>query len=35
MTNQHGDFIWYELLTKDADAAGDFYGKVIGWTSSA
>jgi uncharacterized protein len=34
MTNQHGDFIWYELLTKDADAAGDFYGKVIGWTST-
>lgn len=35
MTNQHGDFIWYELLTTDADAAGDFYGKVIGWTSTA
>jgi uncharacterized protein len=33
MANQHGDFFWYELLTKDADAAGDFYGKVIGWTS--
>jgi uncharacterized protein len=35
MTNQHGDFIWYELLTKDANAAGDFYGKVVGWTSYA
>jgi uncharacterized protein len=35
MTNQHGDFIWYELLTSDADAAGDFYGKVVGWTSSS
>lgn len=35
MTNQHGDFIWYELLTSDADAAGDFYGKVVGWTSTA
>jgi uncharacterized protein len=33
MTNKHGDFIWYELLTTDADAAGDFYGKVVGWTS--
>jgi predicted enzyme related to lactoylglutathione lyase len=33
MANRHGDFIWYELLTSDADAAGDFYGKVIGWTS--
>jgi uncharacterized protein len=35
MTNIHGDFIWYELLTSDADAAGDFYGKVLGWTSVA
>ena len=35
MTNQHGDFIWYELLTSDADAAGDFYGKVVGWTSAS
>jgi uncharacterized protein len=34
MTNQHGDFIWYELLTSNADAAGDFYGKVVGWTST-
>lgn len=34
MTNKHGDFIWYELLTGDADAAGDFYGKVVGWTSA-
>ncbi len=35
MTNLHGDFIWYELLTDDADAAGDFYGKVVGWTSAS
>jgi uncharacterized protein len=34
MTNQHGDFVWYELMTSDADAAGDFYGKVIGWIST-
>lgn len=34
MANKHGDFIWYELLTSDADAAGDFYGKVVGWTST-
>ncbi len=32
MPNNHGDFIWYELLTSDADAAGDFYGKVVGWS---
>ena len=24
-------FIWYELLTNDADAAATFYGAVIGW----
>jgi uncharacterized protein len=35
MTNQHGDFIWYELTTSDADAAGEFYGKVVGWTSTS
>ncbi|MGB5485392.1 VOC family protein, partial [Parasphingorhabdus sp.] len=31
MTNKHGDFIWYELLTSDADAAQDFYGPLVGW----
>jgi uncharacterized protein len=35
MADHHGDFIWYELLTGDADAAGEFYGKVVGWTSSS
>lgn len=34
MPNQHGDFIWYELMTSDADAAQDFYGKIVGWTFS-
>ena len=33
MANQHGDFIWYELLTTDPDAAARFYGAVIGWQS--
>lgn len=32
MSNYHGDFIWYELMTTDADAARDFYQKVVGWT---
>ena len=32
MTNPHGSFIWYELLTDDPDAAATFYGDVIGWT---
>ncbi|WP_265587239.1 VOC family protein [Sphingomicrobium arenosum] len=31
MQNQHGDFIWYELMTSDADAAQRFYQKVVGW----
>jgi predicted enzyme related to lactoylglutathione lyase len=24
-------FIWYELMTTDADAAAEFYGSVVGW----
>lgn len=32
MANPKGDFIWYELMTTDPDAAADFYGAVIGWT---
>ncbi|PZW48626.1 hypothetical protein C8P66_10440 [Humitalea rosea] len=35
MTNRHGDFIWYELLTSDQDAAATFYGAVVGWQSRA
>lgn len=31
MTNHQGDFIWYELMTSDADAAAEFYGAVVGW----
>ncbi len=30
MGNPKGDFIWYELLTRDADAAQRFYGAVFG-----
>ena len=30
----HGDFIWYELLTSDADAAQAFYEGLVGWTFS-
>ena len=26
-----GRFIWYELMTTDATAAGKFYGAVVGW----
>ena len=31
MANTHGDFIWYELMTSDVEAATAFYGAVIGW----
>jgi uncharacterized protein len=31
MTSHHGDFIWYELMTPDADAAMAFYGPLLGW----
>lgn len=30
--NKQGDFIWYELLTTDADAAEKFYRELVGWT---
>ena len=32
MRNQHGDFIWYELMTRDPAAAKHFYDPVAGWT---
>ena len=35
MANTHGDFIWYELMTTDADAAREFYQAVVGWTIEA
>jgi uncharacterized protein len=31
-TNKPGDYIWYELLTTDAEAAQIFYAGVLGWT---
>jgi hypothetical protein len=32
MGNRRGDFIWYELMTTDSDAAQEFYSGLIGWT---
>ena len=32
MSDDHGRFIWYELITTDPKAAQDFYGAVVGWT---
>ncbi|MEZ5727167.1 MAG: VOC family protein [Burkholderiaceae bacterium] len=31
MSNPTGGFIWYELMTSDANAAARFYGAVVGW----
>jgi uncharacterized protein len=31
MANAHGDFIWYELITSDPEAARRFYEDVVGW----
>ena len=33
MSNQHGEWVWFELQTRDPDAAQAFYGEVIGWTA--
>lgn len=32
MSNPHGAFVWYELMTPDADGASAFYGALLGWT---
>ncbi len=31
MPNKQGDWIWYELMTPDADASARFYGQVLDW----
>ncbi|MGJ4939250.1 VOC family protein [Bradyrhizobium sp. HKCCYLS1011] len=31
MTNNHGHFVWYELLTTDMASAERFYREVLGW----
>jgi len=28
----HGTFVWNELLTRDVEAAKQFYGGLVGWT---
>ncbi|HEX6660817.1 MAG TPA: VOC family protein [Sphingomicrobium sp.] len=33
-TNPTGDFIWYELMTSDAEGAKAFYEAVVGWNFS-
>ena len=31
--NIRGRFVWHELMTTDTEAAADFYGKVVGWST--
>jgi predicted enzyme related to lactoylglutathione lyase len=31
MTDMHGSFVWYDLMTTDIEAAKAFYGSVAGW----
>ena len=31
MVDQHGNFLWYELMTSDVSAAQAFYGPLLGW----
>lgn len=33
MVNVHGQFVWYELMTTDVEAAKAFYEKVMGWST--
>ena len=33
MSDKHGAFVWYELMTTDTKAAEAFYDDVVGWTS--
>ncbi len=30
-----GKFVWFELMTKDAEKAKGFYGELFGWTTEA
>ena len=32
MADKQGDFVWYELMTTDADAAQAFYEPLVGWS---
>ena len=32
MSDFHGRFIWYELMTPDTAGAKSFYGNVVGWS---
>ena len=33
MADNHGKFVWYELMTSNVKTAADFYSGVVGWTA--
>ncbi|MEP7063309.1 MAG: VOC family protein [Betaproteobacteria bacterium] len=33
MSDNHGKFVWYDVMTTDVKAATAFYCKVVGWTA--
>jgi predicted enzyme related to lactoylglutathione lyase len=33
MTETHGKFVWYELMTPDTKGAEKFYGSILPWTA--
>jgi len=33
MTQTHGKFVWYELMTPDTKGAAKFYGSILPWTA--
>lgn len=35
MSYDHGRFVWFELITADADKAKAFYGELFGWKTEA
>jgi uncharacterized protein len=34
MTKVPSKFVWYDVMTRDCEAAGSFYRSVIGWTTA-
>ncbi|GAA5177436.1 VOC family protein [Rugosimonospora acidiphila] len=35
IVNEPSTFCWNELMVREADAAADFYGRALGWTTQA
>ncbi|VXC78063.1 VOC family protein [Sphingomonas sp. AX6] len=35
MTNKHGEWVWFEFITTDPEAAQSFYADVVGWSAKS